>query len=59
MNKETYTINFENIIVEAKEDFVDENGNAREDALICKDKIVCHPSMKSKLEEALRIFFKK
>lgn len=57
MTEETVTVDFSNLVVEAREDFVDSNGEAREDALIQKDKIVCHPSMKDRLEEALRLFF--
>lgn len=43
--------------VEADENHVDDNGEAREDVLIYEDRLVCHPNMKVRLEEALSLFF--
>lgn len=42
--------------IKTDENFVDENGDPRKDAEIYKNYILCHPSMKESLIEAINFF---
>lgn len=50
-------INFSNVIIEEDESMVDELNQPRNDALIFDGKLRVHPLRRSRLEEALALFF--
>lgn len=41
--------------IETNEEMIDDEGNPRKDIEIHKDKLMCHPSMKKKLIEGIKI----
>jgi len=51
-------IDFARLPIVEDENHVDENGNPRNDAAIYPDKLICHPDMKEKLQQAKELFFK-
>ena len=50
-------VDFKNIKIETDENMLDNEGEPRLDALIFENCIKCHPALKERLEEALRLFF--
>jgi len=50
-------INFSKMRVETDEKMLDKGGEPRKDILIYPGKLVCHPSIKDKVQEAFKLFF--
>lgn len=47
-----------NLEIHTKEDMLDEQGNLKQEVEIHEDKLVCHPSMKEKVKEGIKLLTK-